>query len=320
MAAPASMPWAKSANEKGVWVVDGAGNTIENIELSGAISSSANGAGIRVEAQNLTLRNVYFHDNQDGLLTSTDLGGSLLIEYSEFAFNGDGSGQTHNMYINEVDRFTLQYSYSHDAIIGHLVKTRALESFILYNRLTGEAGSESYEIDVSNGGPAYVIGNIIEQAANTDNNIFISYGIEGIPADRVSLLDVVNNTLVNDYPSCVLLNIPAGAAPALFQNNLLPDCQIQVMPAAGARFINNVVIPQSVFVDPAAYDYRPLPGSTAVAAGTAPAPDPSGQSLSAVFEYVHPCSAQVRPASKIDVGAYQGDHLPRCLLPACLQR
>jgi hypothetical protein len=297
----------QSAGDKATWVVMGANNTVENIELSGAISvSSGNGAAIRVEGPGLTLRNVYFHHNQDGILTA-DVGGTLLIEYSEFAFNGDGSGQTHNMYINNVDRFTLQFSYSHDALIGHLVKTRALENYIIYNRLTGETGTESYEIDAPNGGPTYVIGNLIEQSAQTDNNIFVSYGIEGIPASRASSLYLINNTFVNDYPSCALLHMPDGAQPATVENNLLPPCDRMAIPPAGGQLLNNVIVDHSAYVDPADYDYRPQANFAGQGAG-APVATPAGQSLTPVFEYAHPAGGRVRPVSPaLDAGAYQTD-------------
>jgi hypothetical protein len=106
-------------------VVDGDNNTIENIELSGAVSSDRNGAAVRLEGSGITMRRVYFHHNQDGLLTNNNLNGEVLIEYSEFANNGVNDGLSHNIYVGRVDKLTLQYSYSHSAIGGQLVKSRA---------------------------------------------------------------------------------------------------------------------------------------------------------------------------------------------------
>jgi chitodextrinase len=302
----------QSAGDKAVWVVAGADNTIENIELSGAISGSANGAAIRVEGPGLTLRNVYFHHNQDGILTAP-VGGAMLVEYSEFAFNGDGSGQTHNLYITGIDRFTIQYSYSHDVSIGHLLKTRATENHILYNRLTGENGTESYAIDIPNGGPAYIIGNVIEKSAQPDNFYFISYGVEGIPAGRASSLYIVGNTIVNDYSSCIVLHMPDRVAPATVQNNALPSCESMAEPPSEANFISNVTLTPgtltpALFVNSAQYDYRLQPNSVAVGAATTPVAAPAGQNLLPAFEYVHPTSGRVRPVSNsVDAGAYQSD-------------
>src|ERR1700733_2940314 len=174
----AGLNQANIANDKGIFDIDAPNATIENFELSGAKSDpgSANGAGIRHQGTNLTVRNCYFHYDDDGILgaPATDGTGEVLIESSEFANNGVGDGQSHNMYLNHYAKFTLRFSYSHGAKVGHLVKTRALENHILYNRLTDEAGTTaSYELTFPSAGLSYVIGNLIEQAATSQNSAII---------------------------------------------------------------------------------------------------------------------------------------------------
>ncbi len=63
----------------------------------------------------LTLRNVYLHDNENGLLTGNrhTESNTVLIEYSEFANNGDDRGFAHNIYVGRSKRFEMRYSYSH---------------------------------------------------------------------------------------------------------------------------------------------------------------------------------------------------------------
>ncbi|HVJ14121.1 MAG TPA: right-handed parallel beta-helix repeat-containing protein, partial [Polyangiaceae bacterium] len=157
------------AQGKAIWVVQGDDTTIENVEFSGASVPDQNGAGIRQEGTNLTVRGCYFHDNENGILAGDDAASEILIEYSHFEHNGFGDGQSHNLYINHVARLIFQYNWSHRAVIGHLLKSRAAETHVLYNRLTGESdGTESYEIDLPNGGKTYVIGNLIEQGPQTD--------------------------------------------------------------------------------------------------------------------------------------------------------
>jgi hypothetical protein len=64
----------------------------------------------------------------------------------------------------------MQYCYSHHANVGHLLKSRALINYILYNRLSDElTGTSSYELDLPSGGTSYVIGNVIEQGPNSQN-------------------------------------------------------------------------------------------------------------------------------------------------------
>src|SRR6476469_6551789 len=83
---------------KGIWVISGNDTTVENIEFSGATVPDKNGAGIRQEGSNLTVRGCYFHDNEDGILSGGGTGTEIIVEYSEFANNGNGDGQSHNMY------------------------------------------------------------------------------------------------------------------------------------------------------------------------------------------------------------------------------
>ena len=146
----------RSSLGKAIWVIRGSDTVIENIEFTGAAVPDKNGAGIRQEGRNLTVRNCYFHHNEDGILAGDSPGSHILVEYSEFAYNGAGDGYSHNLYINHVGCFTLQFCYSHHSKVGHLVKTRAAENYILYNRLSDEAdGAGSYEINVPNGGKTF---------------------------------------------------------------------------------------------------------------------------------------------------------------------
>src|SRR4026207_2553511 len=70
----------KSAQNKGIWVPYGSNLVVDNIEFSGATSTSKNGAGIRASGVNWTVRNCYFHDNQEGILESNIAGSNMLIE------------------------------------------------------------------------------------------------------------------------------------------------------------------------------------------------------------------------------------------------
>src|SRR4030095_568461 len=193
MVAPATI-----SNGKAIWVAAGTNIAVENMEFSGAAVPDLNGSGVRGDGQDLVICGSYIHDNQEGFLGG---GGRLLIEYSEFARNGncdDPRGCAHNIYVDNIARFTLRHSYSHHARIGHTVKSRARENYILYNRIMdGADGSSSYTIDLPNGGLTYVIGNLLQQGPNTDNPTILIYGEEGATNPSQTLY-VVNNTFVND--------------------------------------------------------------------------------------------------------------------------
>lgn len=197
----------------------GNGVHVDNIEFSGAKVRDGNGAAIRLEGENFRLSGCFIHDNENGILGGIRQPESeVVIEGCEFAFNGKGGGYTHNIYIGEVGRFILRDSYSHDAKVGHLVKTRARETYILYNRLF--EGGGSYSVDFSAGGYALVMGNIIHQGEDTDNWALLSHGAEAMlyPDNR---LEVVYNSFQNDRSSGVFTKVAQGVDVTIV-NNLFP--------------------------------------------------------------------------------------------------
>ncbi|HWA76581.1 MAG TPA: right-handed parallel beta-helix repeat-containing protein [Polyangiaceae bacterium] len=297
----------KNAAGKGIWVVQGSDTTIENVEFSGATVPDDNGAGIRQEGKNLTVRGCSFHDNQNGILAGDVAGSEILIEHSEFDHNGAGDGYSHNLYINHVAKLVFQYNYSHRAVVGHLLKTRAAENHILYNRLSGESdGSQSYEIDCPNGGLTYVIGNLVEQGASTQNPAILAYFEEGAhalnPSDQ---LYVVNNSFVNDLGRGTFVNVGSGAAtPAVLVNNVFFGGGT-LCSQTSASLSHNYDGKASCFVDAAALDLHLVSGSPCVDAGVDPGVGAT-VSLSPKFQYVHPAGAEPRPtAGTLDVGAFE---------------
>jgi hypothetical protein len=291
---------------KGIWVIDGDNTVVENIELSGATVVDGNGAGIRLEAPNLVIRNCFIHNNQDGLLTGNGGTGSILIEYSEFSFNGTGTGQTHNIYVGQQGLFTMRFSYSHDAIGGQLVKTRAAENHIRYNRLTTENGTTSYEIDIPNGGLSYVIGNLVQQGIHGVNDNIMDYMIEGASAHNPDhRLFVSNNTFVNDKPLGTFILLPViDTTPAVVQNNIFRGPG-SVITQASAILSHNLVNVDPLFINAAGLDYHLQSGSPAINAGIDPGSG-AGQSLNADYQYLHPrCGQNRAPVGAIDIGAYE---------------
>ncbi|PND82658.1 hypothetical protein C1X11_27970, partial [Escherichia coli] len=78
---------ANGANSmgKGIWVVQGTGTVIENVEMFGARVPDRNGAALRLDGRDLTLRGSYLHDNENGILTNNDGVSNIVIENTEFA-------------------------------------------------------------------------------------------------------------------------------------------------------------------------------------------------------------------------------------------
>jgi hypothetical protein len=293
----------KYAEGKAIWVIKGNNTTVENIEFSGAKVPDRNGAGIRLEGAGLTIRGCYFHDNENGILTGTNKESEIVIENSEFANNGYGDGKTHNIYIGQVKSFTLRYCYSHHAMIGHAVKSRALVNYILYNRIMDEkTGKSSYAIDLPNGGVAYVLGNLIQQGANAENWTIISYGKEGL-RNSANELYLVNNTIVNDRPNGKFVFVQPGTMTAKLINNIFSGPGA-ILTGPGEN-LNNLISQRPGFVNAADFDYHLIPASPAIDAGIDPG-SANNFNLKPAGHYVHVANGQKRAVIKaLDIGAYE---------------
>ena len=301
----------KAAGQKAIWVIQGDDITVERIEFSHCTVADKNGAGIRLEGTNLTVRHCWFHDNENGILAGDNANSTILVEYSEFGFNGYGDGFSHNIYVNHVARFVFQFNYSHDSKIGHLVKSRAHENHILYNRLDSQPGSGvSYEIDLPNGGLSYLIGNQIVQPVDGQNSGMVSYGQEGLSNPGPHECYAINNTLINAKTVGRFFNLNASTALFKGWNNLL---------AGGGSFSNGSVLVMDTiqnlrFQDPQNCGFVDLPGLDLHLTATSPVLD---KGLNPEFagtvnlwpdrEYVHVAQSTTRPLhGALDIGAFEG--------------
>lgn len=305
----------KNALGKGTWVIEGSNVTVQNVEMVGARVPDQNGAALRLEGTNFTLRQAFLHDNENGILSNPNTNSSITIEYSEFGHNGYGTGYTHNLYIGNVASLTFRYNYSHDANGGHNLKSRARTNMIAYNRFSslapGETGSTaagkpSYEIDLPNAGSSYIIGNVIEQPAANSNPNMIAYGEEGATNPAQDLY-VVNNTFLNDYTgggTFVLMGSGVTRG-ALLQNNIFSGVGTVTNQSAAVQKTNYRAT-SVAFVDRAHYDLHPVSNVLIINAASAPGYAASGVPLNPGAEYRHVASGVSRPVvGVLDIGAYE---------------
>ncbi len=296
-----------NAQGKAIWVISGNNNQVINIEFSECTVPDQNGAGIRQQGTNLTVRHCYFHDNENGILAANDPNSTILVEFSEFANNGYGQGYTHNIYINRVRSFVLQYCYMHHAKVGHNVKSRANQNIIRYNRIMDEnTGNASMLLDLPNGGESLVIGNLFHQGANATNNNCLTYGLEGL-SNTSNELYVVNNTFVNNRFNCDFVTLQTGAVAEL-TNNIFAGVGNIVDGTATLNNNVNVIDPTSLnFTDLLNFDYSLTDNSTLVIdQGSTPGNTSSGLSLNPIQTYLHPLQHEPRPTNgPIDPGAYE---------------
>ncbi len=217
-----------ACSKKGIIVADSTNVTIDNMELSGAAIDAGdgeNGAGIRFEGTNLTVRNSDFHDNQNGILTNNSYAGDVHIQNSHFARNGQ-AGLEHDMYIGHQATFEIENSIIEQGYLGNVVKSRAAKSTISCNEIINGYDASyvksGYLIDLPNGGEEHILNNTIAQGTyNGGQKIFIAFAAEGA-INTSQTIELKGNTLINDLGQGTFLNMfhPATSTPN-FTGNLL---------------------------------------------------------------------------------------------------
>jgi hypothetical protein len=286
------------AQGKAIWVIAGDRTTVDRIELSGAAVADRNGAGIRQEGTDLTVTRSWFHDNENGILTGADPESDVVIRRSRFFRNGFGDGYSHNLYVGAVRSLTVTGSWLAAADTGHELKSRAVRTTIVANRISDGDGTASYSIDLPNGGLSLVAGNVVVQGPRSENPALVSYGAEGLTHPSRTLW-VVNNTFVNRRTSGTFVALAEGSRAHLRNNLLIGPGDLSAGASADARSNRRVGV--AGFVDPDAEDFRLLPSSPAVDRGVR-----VPRRWRPRLEHVAPADQVRRPlAGRPDLGAFE---------------
>jgi hypothetical protein len=289
----------QSAQGKAIWVIQGNNTTVEAIEFSGAAVPDRNGAGIRQEGAGLTVRDCSFHDNENGILAGDSASSDILVERTEFRANGAGDGQSHNMYINRVRSFTLRASHTHDARVGHNIKSRALTTVVEGNRITSEdGGNPSYELEFPNGGTVLVLGNVVHQGPRADNSTLVSFAAEGATNPQQGLFIAYNSFVDGLGRGTFVRNL--SSAPAVVVNNVFVGGG-PILAGPGTPAGNLELDPG--FVDLAGLDLHLRAGAAAIGAAR-PAGMGGGRSLVPTLEYAAGPGSIPRTSGN-DVGAFE---------------
>jgi len=297
----------KAFEQKAIWVVKGNDCWIQGIDFQDCTVPDNNGAGIRVEGTNIQVMDCAFRRNQDGILAGANVKSTIEVVRCVFEQSGAGDGLSHAIYIGRVARFLYYGNYTHGTLVGHEVKSRALFNYIAYNRITTEEGTGSRNIDLPNGGESYVIGNIIQHGAKTENGNVIGYGLEGMSDTVKNTLVIASNTIVNERSAATFVRTDAATKKLWLINNIIAGTGTLLIGTAdtldtlhNSRSVN---IADARFVNASALDYQlrdDAPArSIAVAAGVM-----NDIVLDPAFMYVHTTQVKARTSHR-DMGAVE---------------
>ena len=206
----------KTCNGKALFLTDGQDITIRNLTLTRARVPDGNGAGIRMEANNLTVEHMHFINNQNGILSNIDVKGSLIVRDSEFIRNGAcGGACAHGIYVNNLDLLHVERSKFFETHQAHHIKSRAGRTEVIDSDLEdGPNGTSSYQIEAPNGGSVVVRGCTIEKGPKSENHTgAIVIGMEGV-TQPTREITVENNSFRVDggYTSFLVANMTATEA------------------------------------------------------------------------------------------------------------
>ncbi len=212
-AEPGAHMLGTAAEGKAALVIKGDNTVIEGLECSEIYVPDRNGACIRLEGQNLELRNVYFHDSEQGVLGG---GGTILIENSKFERLGR-SGQAHGLYVWGDEVILRQSSILSSKSEGHEFKSRAKRTVIEKSVIASLDGEDSRLIDISNGGEVIIRNNVLEQGPKSVNNEMIGLGYEGLRYENNEVLIEGNLILIDRRKT----KIVGGPQKATIRNNII---------------------------------------------------------------------------------------------------
>ncbi|MBN8816779.1 MAG: right-handed parallel beta-helix repeat-containing protein [Sphingomonas sp.] len=158
---------------KAAFVLRGQSSVVDGIVFRNIRVSDGNGAGIRTEMGDLTVRNSMFLDSQEGILGGQPTGQKIVIERSTFA----GLGQcdetvdcSHSIYLANKGSVTITRSRFERGTGGHYVKLRVPNVSITDNSFDDSQGRKTnYMIDLSEGGTGLIARNTFADGPNKEN-------------------------------------------------------------------------------------------------------------------------------------------------------
>ena len=163
---------------------------------------------------------------QAGCLAAGNPSTTIIIDKSEFAFNGSDGGMTYNIYIDDIGKVVLSNSYIHDVLGGGSeFRSRGPDTTIINNRIYDNSQSANYVLDLPSGGNVLIKDNVIQKSATPTNPALIHWGGSVlVPFHDGSNLTVSNNVIINNNPSRIGIGI-------LNQSNTLNPSGVVTVPA-----------------------------------------------------------------------------------------
>ncbi len=230
----------RTCQGKAIFVIVGNNVAIRDLTLARARVPDRNGAGIRLEGQGLTLRNVRFENNEVGLLAGTPGPGTIRIESCTFTQGGVGGERpTYAVSVAAVGLLRIEAStFEHTK--GGQIASAAGRTELIGNTIATGTGDAPGVAAMGTGGLLIADGNRFSVGPNASRFQAAAVAMgRGPPIFR-------HNTLINatGRPQALLLNWTGTTA--RLEDNRIPPGDTQVSVAGFARHMASVLFHDTI--------------------------------------------------------------------------
>lgn len=167
---------------KATLVLRGASATVDGLVFQNVRMPDRNGAGIRLEAGDLTVIRSTFRDSEQGILSANDSKGTVRIEQSTFSgLGGCPDGMcSHSIYLNGTGALTVTRTRFERGTGGHYLKSRTPRVSITESSFDDTRGRvTNYMIDLPAGATGVIARNTFVQGRDKENySAFIAVAAE----------------------------------------------------------------------------------------------------------------------------------------------
>lgn len=204
---------------------NGAAVIIEGFEISGCGMHKPGAdltSAIRDDGANwVTIKNCNLHDNQNHIAAASS---NAMIEVIDCSLirGGLGDGQSHNVYINQINQFTMTNVNSTEPNEGHALKCRAFRTIVNGGYYAAKGGRA---IDCPNGGKLTVTGATLDKPADANNGTILGYASENQDSGVSTGNTLESCTIIKGRSNCII-HTQAGAITFASDTNWQGDGQI----------------------------------------------------------------------------------------------
>ncbi len=202
----------RACQNKAAFVIKGSWVDVGGLRFCNVRVPDRNGAGLRIQGGDVTVRLTTFEDGENGILTNMDPIGTPSFERSIFrrlGFCPPDRNCAHSIYAGKIAHAEIRDSLFEQGRGGHYVKLRVREVAFADNLVDDNAGNgASYLLELPNGAAGQVSGNAFINGPKAENRCrAMVVGAEGIEQD--STVAARNNRAFNlsERPVIILADL-----------------------------------------------------------------------------------------------------------------